>query len=46
VFDHGCGLTLTPAAIAGGDEIAAFSTALDALSDLAGVLITADALHI
>lgn len=45
VFDHGGRLTLTQAAVAGGDEIAAFTAVLDTLPDLAGVLITADALH-
>jgi predicted transposase YbfD/YdcC len=36
---------LTQAAVADGDEIAAFTTALSCLSDLVGCLITADALH-
>jgi len=45
VYDHASGLVLTQAAVADGDEIAAFTTALSCLSDLAGCLITADALH-
>jgi predicted transposase YbfD/YdcC len=45
VYDHGAGLVLTQAAVADGDEIAAFAVALDYLPDLAGCLITADALH-
>jgi predicted transposase YbfD/YdcC len=45
VYDHTSGLVLTQAAVADGDEIAAFTTALSCLSDLAGCLITADALH-
>jgi predicted transposase YbfD/YdcC len=45
VYDHASGLVLTQAAVADGDEIAAFTTALSCLSELAGCLITADALH-
>ncbi len=45
VYDHASGLVLTQAAVADGDEIAAFTTALNCLSELAGCLITADALH-
>ena len=45
VYDHASGLVLTQAAVADGDEVAAFTTALSCLSDLAGCLITADALH-
>ncbi len=45
VYDHASGLVLTQAAVTDGDEIAAFTTALGCLSDLAGCLVTADALH-
>jgi predicted transposase YbfD/YdcC len=45
VYDHASGLVLTQTAVADGDEIAAFTTALGCLSDLAGCLVTADALH-
>src|SRR5688572_28958779 len=45
VYDHASGLVLTQAAVADGDEIAAFTVALACLSDLAGALVTADALH-
>jgi predicted transposase YbfD/YdcC len=45
VYDHASGLVLTQAAVADGDEIAAFTAALACLSDLAGALVTADALH-
>jgi predicted transposase YbfD/YdcC len=45
VYDHASGLVLTQAAVADGDEIAAFTTALSCLSDLTECLITADALH-
>ena len=45
VYDHSSQLVLTQAAVAGGDEIAAFTTVLDTLPDLDGTLVTADALH-
>jgi Transposase DDE domain len=45
VYDHAGGLVLTQAAVADGDEIAAFTVALACLSDLTGALVTADALH-
>jgi predicted transposase YbfD/YdcC len=45
VYDHDSGLVLTQAAVADGDEVAAFTVALDCLPDLAGHLVTADALH-
>src|SRR3954453_20839751 len=45
VYDHAHQLVLTQAAVAGGDEVAAFTTALVTLPDLAGALVTADALH-
>src|SRR5215217_1586838 len=45
VYDHASGLVLAQTAVADGDEIAAFTTALGCLSDLAGCLVTADALH-
>jgi predicted transposase YbfD/YdcC len=45
VYDHASGLVLTQAAVADGDEVAAFTTALSCLPDLGGCLITADALH-
>lgn len=45
VYDHAHRLVLTQSAVAGGDELAAFTTALATLPDLAGVLVTADALH-
>lgn len=45
VYDHAGGLVLAQAAVADGDEIAAFTTALGCLPDLAGCLVTADALH-
>src|SRR3954454_22692156 len=45
VYDHAHQLVLTQAPVAAGDELAAFSVALDTLPDLGGVLITADALH-
>jgi predicted transposase YbfD/YdcC len=45
VYDHGSGLVLTQTTVADGDEIAAFTTALGCLPELAGVLVTADALH-
>jgi predicted transposase YbfD/YdcC len=45
VYDHTHRLVLTQAAVVDGDEIAAFTTALETLPDLAGVLVTADALH-
>jgi predicted transposase YbfD/YdcC len=44
-YDHASGLVLTQAAVADGEEIAAFTTALSCLPELAGCLITADALH-
>ena len=45
VYDHAHHLVLTQAGVADTNEIAAFTTALDTLADLRGVLITADALH-
>jgi predicted transposase YbfD/YdcC len=45
VYDHAHRLVLTQSAVVGGDEIAAFTVALMTLPDLAGVLVTADALH-
>src|SRR3954447_2445111 len=45
VYDHAHRLVLTQGAVAGGDEVAAFTAALVTLPDLAGVLVTADALH-
>jgi predicted transposase YbfD/YdcC len=45
VYDHAFQLVLTQAAVAGGDEIGAFTTVLDTLPDLTGTLVTADALH-
>jgi predicted transposase YbfD/YdcC len=45
VYDHASGLVLAQAAVADGDEVAAFTTALSCLSNLAGCLVTADALH-
>jgi predicted transposase YbfD/YdcC len=45
VYDHAQRLVLTQAAVAGGDEVAAFAAALVTLPELAGVLVTADALH-
>ncbi len=45
VYDHASGLVLTQTTVADGDEIAAFTTALGCLPKLAGVLVTADALH-
>src|SRR3954471_1569752 len=45
VYDHAHQLVLTQTAVAGGDEIAAFTVALSTLPNLANVLVTADALH-
>jgi predicted transposase YbfD/YdcC len=45
VYDHASGLVLSQAAVADGDEVAGFTTALGCLPDLAGCLVTADALH-
>jgi predicted transposase YbfD/YdcC len=45
VYDHAHRLVLTQAAVVGGDEVAAFAVALATLPELAGVLVTADALH-
>jgi predicted transposase YbfD/YdcC len=45
VYDHAHQLVLTQGAVAGGDEITAFTTVLGTLPDLDGVLVTADALH-
>jgi predicted transposase YbfD/YdcC len=45
VYDHSHRLVLTQAAVVDADEIAAFTTALNTLPDLTGVLVTADALH-
>ena len=45
VYDHASRLVLTQSEVVDGDELAAFSAALDTLPDLHDVLITADALH-
>lgn len=45
VYDHAHRLVLTQSAVVAGDEIAAFTVALTCLPELAGVLVTADALH-
>jgi predicted transposase YbfD/YdcC len=45
VYDHAHGLVLAQVSVIDGDEIAAFTAALDRLSDLAGAVVTADALH-
>ena len=45
VFDHAHQLVLTQSAVVAGDEVAAFAVALATLPELAGVLVTADALH-
>jgi predicted transposase YbfD/YdcC len=45
VYEHGHRLVLAQVGVVDGDEIAAFTTALAALPDLRGVLVTADALH-
>jgi predicted transposase YbfD/YdcC len=45
VLDHAHRLVLTQTEVCGGNEIAAFVTALDTLPGLRGCLITADALH-
>jgi predicted transposase YbfD/YdcC len=45
VIDHAHRLVLTQTEVADGNEIAAFITALDALPQLRGCLVTADALH-
>jgi hypothetical protein len=45
VYDHAQRLVLTQSAVVAGDEIAAFTRALMTLPELAGVLVTADALH-
>ena len=45
VYDHASHLVLTQTPVLGGDEIAAFTTALAALPDLHEAVITADALH-
>jgi predicted transposase YbfD/YdcC len=45
VYDHDRHLLLTQTAVIGGDEIAAFTTALATLPDLHEVVVTADALH-
>lgn len=45
VIDHTSRLVLTQTEVGDGNEIAAFSTALDTLPALRGCLITADALH-
>jgi len=44
-YDHDAGLVLGQVAVAGGDEIAALPEVLDTLPDLAGSVVTADALH-
>jgi predicted transposase YbfD/YdcC len=45
VYDHAHGLVLAQAAVADGDEVTAFTAALNTLPDLGGALVTADALH-
>lgn len=45
VYNHACQLVLTQTAVVDGDEIAAFTAALATLSDLHGVVLTADTLH-
>src|SRR5256885_947767 len=45
VIDHAQRLVLTQTEVVDGNEIAAFVTALEALPQLRGCLITADALH-
>jgi predicted transposase YbfD/YdcC len=45
VYDHAQRLVLTQSAVVAGDEVAAFTVALMTLPELAGVLVTADALH-
>jgi predicted transposase YbfD/YdcC len=45
VYDHAQQLVLTQSAVVSGDEVAAFTVALNTLPDLGGVLVTADALH-
>src|SRR4051794_23132288 len=45
LYDHASQLVLTQTPVRDGDEIAAFTTALSALPDLHGMVITADALH-
>src|SRR3954453_3780741 len=45
LYEHACCLVLAQTPVLDGDEIAAFTTALAALPDLSGVVITADALH-
>jgi predicted transposase YbfD/YdcC len=45
VFDGADRLVLSQVQVTDGDELAAFATVLDTLSDLRDVLITADALH-
>jgi predicted transposase YbfD/YdcC len=45
VYDHAHRLVLTQSAVVAGDEVATFTVALTTLPDLAGVLVTADALH-
>src|SRR3954447_22957576 len=45
VYDHAHQLVLTQSAVVSGDEVAAFTVALNMLPDLGGVLVTADALN-
>src|SRR3954452_3124547 len=45
VYDHAHQLVLTQAPVVAGDELAAFSVALNTLPELGDVLITADASH-
>ncbi len=44
-YDHDAGLVLGQVAVVGGDEIAALPEVLATLPDLAGSVVTADALH-
>jgi len=44
-YDHDAGLILGQVAVVGGDEIAALPVVLGTVSDLAGSVVTADALH-
>jgi predicted transposase YbfD/YdcC len=45
VLDHAEHLALSQVQVVGADELAAFVPALDTITDLRGVVVTADALH-
>ena len=45
VFDHTDHLALAQVKVVDGDELAAFTPALDSIADLRGVVVTGDALH-